>query len=113
MTSVIKGKTITLYELVETGLDDFNRPIYEEVPTTVENVLIQPATSDDIVSESEVNGKYIAYILHIPKGDTHNWDDATVEFYGSKWKTYGNAIIYDEDLTPLDWNKQVKVERYE
>ena len=58
-------------------------------------------------------GKYIAYILHIPKGDTHNWDDATVEFYGSKWKTYGNEIIYDEDLTPLDWNKQVKVERYE
>ena len=113
MAAMIKGKTIILYEVVEVGVDDFNRPIYQEVPTEVENVLIQPASSDAIVSESEVYGKYIAYVLHIPKSDTHNWDDATVEFYGKKWKTYGEPIVYDEGLTPLDWNKQIKVERYE
>jgi len=113
MVSMIKGSTIKLYELVAAGLDDFNRVIYNEVETEVSNVIIQPASNDDIVSESEVNGKHVAYILHIPKGDTHNWDDATVEFYGCKWKTFGSAMIYDVNLTPLEWNKQVKVERYE
>ena len=48
MTSMLKGKTVILYEVVETGLDDFNRPIYTEVQTEVENVLIQPASSDAI-----------------------------------------------------------------
>lgn len=113
MALMIKGKTITLYETVEHGFDDFNRPIIHEVATSIENVLIQPASNEAIVSELEVYGKHISYILHIPKGDNHNWSDAIVEFYGNKWKTYGEEIIYDEDLTPLSWNKQIKVERYE
>lgn len=113
MVTMIKGKTITLYELKQVGTDDFSSPIYDEEAVTVENVLIQPATNEAIVSEIEVNGKHIAYVLHIPKGDDHNWKDATVEFYGNKWKTYGDAMIYDEELTPLEWNKQIKVERYE
>lgn len=113
MATMIKGKTVILYEVSQVGTDDFNAPIFDEVPTEVSNVLIQPASNDAIISESEVNGKHIAYVLHIPKGDTHNWNDAIVEFYGNKWRTYGSEIIYDEDLTPLDWNKQIKVERYE
>ena len=113
MYSMIRGRTVKLYEMLDVGVDDFNRPVQIESEVEVENVLIQPATNEAIVSDLEFYGKHLAYVLHIPKGDTHNWKDTTVEFYGEKWKTYGDALIYDEDLTPLDWNKQVKVERYE
>lgn len=36
----MKGIDITIYDKVQTGIDEFNRPIYEDVPMTVENVLI-------------------------------------------------------------------------
>jgi len=113
MIPMIKGQTIKLYTTAKTGVDDFNAPIYTETEVAVDNVLIQPASTEAVVSELEVYGKHISYILHIPKNDTHDWKDTTVEFYGEKWKTYGEPIIYDEELTPLDWNKQIKVERYE
>lgn len=109
----IKGRTIILYETEEAGEDDFGQPIMVENPVEVANVIIEPASNDAIVSELEVNGKHIAYVLHIPKNDNHDWQDKTVEFYDEKWKTYGDIQIYDVDMTPLSWNKKVKVERYE
>lgn len=113
MVSLISGKTIILYEKSQVGTDDFGAPIYEEHETLVDNILIEPASNEAIVSELQLSGKHVSYVLHIPKSDTHDWKDATVYFYGQKWKTYGDAKIYDEDLTPLSWNKQVMVERYE
>lgn len=113
MISAIKGRTVVLHEMTQTGVDDFNHPIMIESLVEVENVLIEPASNDAILSEIQMTGKRVAYILHIPKGDTHNWKDAVVDFYGQSWKTFGDCLIYDEDLTPLSWNKKVKVESYE
>ena len=47
-----------------------------------------------------------------PKGDAHDWENATVEFFGKKFRTYGSVTHGIEDLIPLLWNKKVKVERY-
>jgi len=113
MISAIKGQTVKLHEMTQNGVDGFNRPVLEETLVDVDNVLIEPASNDAILSEIQVTGKHVAYVLHIPKGDTHNWKDATVDFYGQTWKTFGDCMIYDAGLTPLDWNKKVKVERYE
>lgn len=110
--ALIKGQTITLYEVTETGTDAFNRPILKEQPVEVDNILIEPVTNDAVVSEFQISGKHTAYILHIPKGDNHNWNDAKVVFYGQTFKTFGDCLIYDPNNTPLDWNKKVKVERY-
>lgn len=112
MTS-IKGQTIYLYQKIENGVDEFNAPVYIEVKSEVGNVLIEPASNEAITSEFQLYGKRIAYTLHIPKNDTHDWDDVVVEFYGQKYHTYGDMLIWDESLTPLDWNKKIKVERYE
>lgn len=113
MVSMIKGKTVTLYEKVQIGVDKFNAPIYEEREVPIDNVLIEPASEQDITNDLDVQGKHLSYILHIPKEDTHSWNDVAVMFYGQKWKSYGEPLIYDEDLTPLSWNKKVKVERYD
>lgn len=113
MVSAIKGTTVKLIVKSQNGEDDFGHPIFTETEVDVDNVLIEPASNEAIVSELEVNGKHIAYILHIPKSDAHTWKDTTVKFYGQTFKTYGDCLVYDENLTPLSWNKKVKVECYE
>lgn len=111
--TLLKGRTILLHEKTQTGVDPFDNPIYTQSNVYVGNVLIEPATNEAVLNEYELNGKHLAYVLHIPKDDTHNWEDTEVEFYGKTWRTYGDCLIYDENLTPLSWNKKVKVERYE
>ena len=110
---MIRGITILLYEKRQTGTDAFHAPIYEETPIEVPNVLVGEPSAEDIVNEMQLYGKRIAYTLAIPKGDTHDWNDVTVEFFGQKWRTSGGVTQGIEDMIPLAWNKKVKVERYE
>ena len=109
----MRGVTITLYNKVQTGVDAFNRPVYEDVATTVDNVLIGEPTTEDVINELNLTGKHLAYTLAIPKGDTHEWNDRKVEFFGEVFRTYGEPTQGIEHLIPLSWNKKVKVERYE
>ena len=108
----MRGITITLYDKVQIGIDDFNRPIYEDVPRTIENVLIGEPTTDQVIDELNLSGKRLAYTLAIPKGDTHEWTDRKVEFFGEVFRTFGKPTQGIDHLIPLDWNKKVKVERY-
>ncbi len=111
----LKGIDIILHEKVCTGKDAFNREIFEEVPVTVSNVLVAPVESagtQEVLSEVSLNGKGARYQLGIPKGDTHNWEDVTVEFFGHTWRTVGFSVIGIDELIPLDWNRKVTVERY-
>lgn len=112
MASLIKGITVTLYEAVADGEDDFKNPLYREEPVAVANVLVTPAESDDITQDLQIYGKRAVYELSIPKVDTHIWEDRTVEFFGQKWKTFGFCKRYISENVPLDWNRKIKVERY-
>ena len=109
---MIRGITVRLYVKTQTGTDAFNAPVYAEVPVDVPNVLIGEPVADDIVNDLQLYGKRIAYMLAIPKGDAHNWENVTIEFFGQKWRTYGGVTQGIEPLIPLHWNKKVKVERY-
>ena len=111
--SRIKGVTITLYERTQTGTDDFNRPIYEETAVEIENVLVSPASSDDLNKSTNLSTDKLIYTVAIPKGDDHIWNNATVEFFDRKWKVVGMPLEGIEDLIPLDWNKKITVEAYE
>lgn len=112
MVCLIKGITVTLYEKEKIGEDDFKTPIYAETPVPVENVLVSPSESSDIVEDLQLRGKKLVYELSIPKNDTHIWEDRTVEFYGHKWQTIGFCRQYIAENVPLDWNRKIKVERY-
>ncbi len=109
---MIHGITVLLYEKRQTGTDALHAPVYEEVPVEVPGVLVGEPTAEDIVNDLQLYGKHIAYTLGIPKGDTHNWANVTVEFFDQKFRTYGGVTQGIEDLIPLAWNKKVKVERY-
>jgi hypothetical protein len=109
----IKGIPVKLSVKTQTGVDGFNRPIYETSLEVVENVLVGEPSAEDVVNEFNLSGKRIAYTLAIPKGDTHVWKDTEVEFFGRKFRTIGLPTEGIEENLPLSWNKKVKVERYE
>lgn len=112
MARMLKGITITLVDKIHSGVDDFGAPIFEDQHISVENVLLAPTASDDIVNQMSLTGKKAVYTLAIPKGDTHDWEDKEVIFFNRKWRTFGIPIEGIEDMIPLDWNKKVMVERY-
>lgn len=109
----IKGITVTLITKQVIDVDPFDNPIYSEVETLVDNVLIAPTTSDDIVNNLSLTGRKAVYTLAIPKGDNNNWENTEVLFFGDRWRTFGMPTQGIDDLIPLDWNKKVMVERYE
>ena len=108
----LKGITIKLYEKTKTGEDVFGMPIYKEEPVEIENVLVAPASTDDIANNTNLSGDKAVYNLGIPKGDTHDWVNKTVEFFGMKFKTVGIPLEGIEEMIPLSWNKKVTVEYY-
>lgn len=109
----IKGITVILYSKKKVGKDPFGSPIYEEVQEPVDNVLVSPTLSDDVTNQLSITGRKAVYTLGIPKGDTHNWENQKVEFFGQGWKTFGIPTEGIESMIPLEWNKKVLVERYE
>ena len=109
----IKGIAIQLIQKVQTGTDPFGNPIFEDKPINVDNVLISPTLSDDVVNQLDLAGRKAVYTLGIPKGDTHDWEDKEVIFLGERWRTFGIPTEGIDDMIPLDWNKKVLVERYE
>lgn len=112
MAAFLHGIPVTLYERTQTGTDAFNAPIYSETPVTVENVLVSPVSAEAVVGELQLYGKRAVYELCLPKGDAHDWEDCRVDFFGQRFRVFGPAQELIESLTPLDWNKKVKVERY-
>lgn len=113
MAKLLKGESIILYTQTITGTDDFGANIVEETPKTVDNVIIAPTTQDDLISDLQLYGKKSIYTLCIPKGNEDDWEDKVVEFWGKKYRVFGAIAEYQNELVPLDWNKKVKVERYE
>lgn len=109
----IHGIPIELAVKVQTGTDSFNRPVYNTEWVTVDNVLIGQPSTEEITDELNLSGKRLDYLLGIPKGDTHDWEDTQVRFWGQVYETIGAPTQGIESMIPLSWNKKVKVMRYE
>ncbi len=110
---MIQGTAITLYEKTATGANEIGEPIFIETPVTVENVLIGEPSAEERIDEANLTGRMIAYVLGIPKGDAHTWENVTVEFFGHKFRTFGIPVQGIEANIPLQWHLKVKCERYE
>ena len=111
--ALIKGISVVLIEQTEIGVDPFNHSIYEDAKIVVDNVLVSPSTSTDIVNSQDLYGKKAVYTLAIPKSDTHDWENKRIVFFNQEWHSFGFVTQGIEDNIPLEWNKKVMVERYE
>lgn len=110
-TSLIKGITVALTVKTQSGTDAFNAPIYTTSTVNVDNVLVEPISTDDIISDTNLEGKISDVRLCIPKGDTNNWENTTVEFFGHQWETYGFEQQWIEENVPLMWNRKIRCKR--
>lgn len=111
---MLKGITVVMFEAEQVGIDDFDRPIIEyKKPIEVQNVLVAPASSEDVTNELNLSGKRVVYNLAIPKEDTHEWKDARVVFFGKMFSVVGIPTEGIEEMIPMKWNKKVSVELYE
>lgn len=110
---MIKGIDVILFEEEEIGRDSLNQPVYKTTEAVISNVLVSPASTNEITDNTNLYGKKAVYTLAIPKGDEHDWTNKTVKFFGKLWRTFGEPIKGIEEMIPLDWNTKVSVELYE
>lgn len=112
---MIQGITIQLLNRKQTGTDNFNCPVYEEIPEDVENVLVGTPSTNDITDTLNLTGKRVSYVLGIPKGDTHEWTDRRVilpDPFAGTYQVIGFPVAGIEANIPLSWGKNVYLERY-
>lgn len=110
---MIRGITVTLYERVTASADPFGNPIYSERPVSVKNVLVAPMSVQEVLDNLRLTGKKAVYMIAIPKGDTHQWQDNRVDFFGQSWRVIGFPQEGIEENIPLAWNQKWMVEKYE
>lgn len=109
---MIKGTDIQIVIKTSTENDELGNPIYTETLETVSNVLVGQPSTDDVAETIQLYGKQIAYVLGIPKGDTHNWVDTDVIVFGERFHTIGYPMTGIQDNIPLNWGQNVRIERY-
>lgn len=109
----MRGASVRLHVREQIGVDALNDPVFNHYTVDVANVLIGQPTTDEITSSIDLYGKRIEYMLGIPKGDEHDWEDALVEFFGRTWQTFGATIQGIEANVPTPWHRKVRVARYE
>lgn len=97
MKQLIKGIDILLYS--------------GDSSEIVKNVLVGNALTSEISDLTENSGQMQTFTLAIPKGDTHEWTNRIVEFFGQKFRTVGVPMQGIEENIPLCWHKQVNVQR--
>ena len=110
---MIKGMPVKLYERVLSGTDEFDHPVYTETPVIVENVLVAPASTTEILDTLNLTGKKAVYNIAIPKVDSHTWQDCRVDFFGQSWRVIGLPQQGIDENIPGAWNQKWMVERYE
>ena len=116
----LHGVTIQIVVRAETGTDIFGHPIYAETTEDVENVLIGSPSfitaSKEVIEALNLDGRKVDYWLGIPKGDTHDWEGATVILpapFSGRYKTIYFPVTGIQDMIPLQWGMNVAVERYD
>ena len=112
MSSLINGITVTLYERTRIGTDRFGAPVYNENPVEVGNVLVAPEQTESSPAMTSIARKKASYVIAVPKGDEHVWENCRVDFLGESWRVVTHPEEGIEGMIPLDWNRKYKVVRY-
>lgn len=108
----MKTMTVQLVVKTEDGKDPFGAPIETEEIIDIPGCLVGQPSSDAIIQTLQMYGKQIAYVVGVPKGDTHSWVDTDVIIWGERFRTIGFPETGIQENIPLSWGQNVKVERY-
>lgn len=107
------GITVRLHVRTEGAPDAFNDATFTDTTVDVANVIVGEPTAAEVTSSVDLYGKKAEFMLGIPKGDTHDWEDTLVEFFGQTWQTVGPTIMGIESNVPTPWHRKIRVARNE
>ena len=102
----LRGEAVQVKRFHEAGRDEYNVPFFDETVETVENVLVAPASTEDI-GEDRPLGVDVRYTLQFPKTFKGPIENGEVCVRGEWMKTIGFADRFDP--CPTDWNMTVRV----
>lgn len=110
----MKGITVTIHPKEVEDLNSIGEVVFKYGDDiVVDNVLVAPSSADEVLEADNLYGKKAVYTLAIPKGDTNDWQDQWVTFFGLDWQTFGIPLEGIDSLVPTAWNKKVTVMRRE
>ena len=105
--AAIRGVQVEVIR-VATVLDDHgNETSGIESFELVDNVLPSPAATSDL-SATRPNGDRIDMVFHFPKTYKQSLRGTFIEYNGVRFSVVGDPQPYLDNLTPLDWNREVE-----
>ena len=104
---MIRGETVIVVHKVKAGMDAFHVPTYTFETETVPNVLVSPASTDDLEAIARPEGDTVALALHFPKTYTASLRGSLVEVRGRRYEIQGDPQSYMDENTPGAWNRPV------
>ena len=108
----MNGETVKLVCRQAAGRDPFNNEVFEECETEVENVLVQPAGTQDDTDSNRPEGIKAKYLLLFPKAFAYGSGSlrgTKIEVRGKRYKVIGDPGCYDGKNCPTDWCMPVHV----
>ncbi|MDD7465490.1 MAG: hypothetical protein PUK59_04565 [Actinomycetaceae bacterium] len=105
------GQTIEILRHTQTGVDEFNEPIMNEVVEQVDDVLVAPAMTTDLAGNLRPVGDKETIELHFPKSFTGTLRNTCVRVNGKIFDVQGNPSPYMTENTPTRWWLRVQAVR--
>ena len=111
LDGLLEGETVVVIHRAEVGRGAGNTPIYTEVEEAVDDVLVSPASTSDVIESNRPDGTELVYRLDFPKTWTRSLRGCRVRVRGEEFHVAGDPRPFLGSLTPGRWNRPVNVER--
>ena len=109
---MITGEKVTLERYTKGPPDAMGDLVLISTTEDIENVLVQPGTTDDLTVGNRPDGVTVVYTLHIPKGyETYSFRECRLKVRGEWMEVVGAPTYYAPENTPGAWNYPVEVKR--
>ena len=107
---LIAGETVTV-RTPTVGYDEHMEEVVTWVEATVQNVVVTPGSTSDVLDSTRPDGTRVAFTLGFPKSFTAPLRGCRVLVRGIECAVIGDPQPYTADNVPGAWNYTAEVER--
>lgn len=110
---MIRGESVWVLAPLLGAEDAFGSPTKtwdDSQAVEVENVLLAPASPEDVAGSIRPEGVKVRFRLHFPKTYTQSLRGCRVKVRGQWMQVVGDPQPYQDANTPGAWNRPVDVE---
>lgn len=105
---LITGQTVTVQSQATTGVDELNNPVTAwQDEATVHDVLVAPASTDDLTGSIRPQGDEVVLVAHFPRTYTASLRGRRVVVDGTTYDVVGDPRPYQPANTPGRWDRPV------